>query len=282
MLWNNNVNKGKHLSSEERDRQEILEDVTIQSIIETDYYRKIPFSDYSAVMYEAGHIPGAAMIHLDIKGRSILYTGDFSCQASALTSAYILPDDIYFDTLILCGLHAKHPNQHHNKSMQSQIEYIKQKLDNGIPVHLEVSQLTKGWEVLQTINNKMEQGELPLVPVYIDRQLAYLAEKMEQLHIPVRKQWNHIAVPPSRERCIFIGRYCPASFASIKVDFSLHPGYDDLISFIEKYAPKTVVLVHTGPADDGVDDNCMEREILGKASCPSNLIYAKTGEIYTI
>ncbi|MDR2535484.1 MAG: MBL fold metallo-hydrolase [Treponema sp.] len=281
IFWNLN-NRQRYLSENAQELDEIMADITIRSIIETGYCREILLPGYTATFYEAGHIPGAAMVYLQTLDRRILYTGDFSCRASALTSPYILPETLSFDTVIICGLHAKHPNLPPGRDLQSQLSFIKRKLEQGRSVHLETIQLTKGWEILHIMNKEMRKKTMPLLPIYIDRSLCLLAEEMERMHIPVREAWNYVGTPPRGGQCIMIGRNPSPRFMSIKVDFSLHPTYRELADFIEKYNPKTVVLVHTGTSEFQTEANYLEMELLAKASSVSQLIYAETGAIYTL
>lgn len=281
ILWNLNYYTG-YVTEDRREQDEILADTAVRSIIETGYCREIPLPGYTATFYEAGHIPGAAMVYFQTGDRRILYTGDFSCRASALTSSYILPDSIDFDTAIICGLHAKHPHIRRGRDPQAQMAFVRQKLERGYSVHLETAQLTKGWEILHIMNEEMGKRNLPLLPVYIDRQLYLLAEEMERMHIPVRRSWNYVGTPPPGEQAVVIGRCAPPRFLPVKVDFSLHPTYRELADFIEKYNPKTVILVHTGTADPQIKANCLEIELMAKDSWTGHFIYAETGEIYAL
>jgi Cft2 family RNA processing exonuclease len=156
-------------------------------------------------------------------------------------------------------------------------------------MYLETSQLTKAWEVLQVINEGMEKKRLPAAPVYMDRQLLLLAEKMERMNIRVLKPWNHACPRHSPGPWVWIGRKAPGSGRAFpdpqawgkKIDFSLHPTYHELKRFIRTYNPKTVILVHTGDDDRGAA-NCLEAELMASASCRSQFIYAENGEIYTL
>jgi Cft2 family RNA processing exonuclease len=275
------------MSARQREHEEILVDKAIRSIITEGYCRAIPLPAYQVTFYEAGHIPGAAMVHIQTADRSILYTGDFSCQPSALTSSYIVPDRVHFDTIIMCGVHAKHPS-YTSTGIRRQLRSIKKRLEAGCSIYLETSQLTKAWEVLQVINDAMGKNTLPMVPVYIDRQLLVLAEKMERMSIPVLKPWNRVCPCHGPGPALWIGRKGASSFHHLpghvhrqKIDFSLHPTYHELKRFILTHNPKTVVLVHTGYDDEGAD-NCLETELMACAACRSQFIYAENGEIYTL
>ncbi|MDR1301130.1 MAG: MBL fold metallo-hydrolase [Treponema sp.] len=290
MLWDRGGTYTGAKTSLQQEYEEIQINRAISAIITEGYCRPIPLPGYTVTFYEAGHIPGAAMVHIKTPDRSILYTGDFSCQPSALTSSYILPAGLQFDTIIVCGLHAKHPSHTSariNRKIRLLMKSIQRKLEAGYSIYLETAQLTKAWEVLQVINDAMEKNSLPTVPVYIDRYLLSLAEKMEHMNIRVLKPWNHAGsgtVPG-----LWIGRKYPGAFYTLpdtqrytqKVDFSLHPTYRELKHFILTYNPKTVILVHTGYDVEGAA-NCLEAELMACAACRSQFIYAENGEIYTI
>ncbi|MDR2797909.1 MAG: MBL fold metallo-hydrolase [Treponema sp.] len=288
MLWDRGGTYARTMTDRQREYEEIQIDKAIRSIITEGYCRAIPLPGYTVTFYEAGHIPGAAMVHIQTPDRSILYTGDFSCQPSALTSPYILPDKVQFDTIIICGVHAKHPS-YTSARISRQLKSIKKRLEAGYSMYLEIPQLTKAWEVLQFINEGMEKKRVPTVPVYIDRQLLVLAETMERLNIPVLKPWNYTCPNPGQGPWVWIGRKAAGSLHPCldaqsygkKIDFSLHPTYRELKRFILTHNPKTVVLVHTGYDDKGAA-NCLEAELMASAACRSQFIYAENGEIYTL
>jgi Cft2 family RNA processing exonuclease len=290
MLWDMGGKYTGAPTSQQQEYEEIQIDRAIRSIITEGYCRPIPLPGYTVTFYEAGHIPGAAMVHIKTPDRSILYTGDFSCQPSALTSSYILPGGVQFDTIIMCGLHAKHPS-HASARISRQIRLlmksIKKNLEAGYSMYLETAQLTKAWEVLQVINDAMEKHSVPTVPVYIDQYLLSLAEKMEGMNIRVLKPWNHTG--PGTVPGLWIGRKGTRAFYTLpnaqrytqKVDFSLHPTYHELKHFILTHNPRTVILVHTGYDAEGAA-NCLEAELMACADCRSQFIYAENGELYTI
>jgi Cft2 family RNA processing exonuclease len=226
------------------------------------------------------------MVHIQTPDRSILYTGDFSCRPSALTAPYSVPEGVHFDTIIICGVHAKHPS-HTAAGIHRELRSISKRVAAGYSLYLEAPHLTKAWEVLQIINEGMENKCLPLVPVYLDRPLQVLAERMERMNIRVLKPWNHACTGHGQGPCLWIGRKAAGAWRGRKdtyrhsIDFSLHPTYEELKRFILTYNPKTVILVHTGYDATGAA-NCLEAELMASAACRSQFIYAENGEIYTL
>ena len=88
--------------------QSNLDKITLVS-----YMKTLSFLEYKVTFYPAGHIPGAMMMLFEYNNRKILYTGDYSIDPSPLSPAsFDLQEDI--DTIIMCGLHAKHPNYRKN------------------------------------------------------------------------------------------------------------------------------------------------------------------------
>ena len=80
-----------------------------QNISSVAFLQKIPLPRLSLSFHQAGHIPGAMMTLINFRGKNILYTGDYSTFPTQLVGAALLPN-VKIDILILCGLHARHPN----------------------------------------------------------------------------------------------------------------------------------------------------------------------------
>ena len=79
-----------------------------ERITPVSFNQSFAFKDYKVSFYPAGHIPGAMMTLLEYCGRTILYTGDYSVEPTALSEICVLPEK-EIDTLILCAVHARHP-----------------------------------------------------------------------------------------------------------------------------------------------------------------------------
>lgn len=51
---------------------------TIKNFVEVKYNKKIKIGEFEVTFFDAGHIPGSAMIFLETEKTNILYTGDFN------------------------------------------------------------------------------------------------------------------------------------------------------------------------------------------------------------
>ena len=111
--------------------------------------KTMDFGSYKVTFYPAGHIPGAMMMLFQIGRRKILYTGDYSLNDTALTQGCTIPEE-NIDTVILCGLHAKHPDYRKNpEAAFKQTDYILRAVKkDGRSVLCQIPQLSKGVDII--------------------------------------------------------------------------------------------------------------------------------------
>lgn len=245
-------------------------------------YRYKIEDDIYFTFYLAGHIPGAAMIYLEIYGLKVLYTGDFSMVDTPLAYSCELPENISPDIIIICGTHAKHPNYNPSVDMERNIVSLCRKYGNK-NLYCKVKQLTKGIEIVQVIRNAMETKILPKRQIYVDPNIWELADKLEESGVRVfdgscscfEKYKGYWKMPNG----IYIGNdYYSRDFNYVEnVDFTLHATYKNIYDLISKYSPKNVFVVHS------VDDR--ENKYSHKLADDfpeTNIIYAEDDEVFDL
>jgi Cft2 family RNA processing exonuclease len=280
MLWDLGGRYTRSIPIMRREQEEILTTAAVDRIIPVGYCQPITLPGYRANFYEAGHIPGAAMLHIQAGNRSILYTGDFSSGETALTSGYALPENLHPDIMIVCAVHAKHPEFTHSKGFSEQLQILQTMLLQGKSIHLRTTQLTKGLETLMMINRAMDKG-FPKRNVYIDESILSLAEKMESMHIPVLREGNYRALYQMPHGAICIGRRAPFGYFSIPMDFSLHPGFQEMKELILRLNPKTLIIVHASPSYDAAYNLALGEALLEERNS-IRVIYAENGVRYDL
>ncbi len=140
-----------------------IESLKANRISCVSYHQMIPFHDYRASFHEAGHIPGAMMTLFQYRGKKILYTGDYSLHPTPWTNGCQLPEE-KIDILILCGLHARHPDAIGNVSgLEYLIQTIYHILQNHRSVYCNVNQLSKGIELIR----QLQTSVCSEYPIYI-------------------------------------------------------------------------------------------------------------------
>ncbi len=237
-------------------QDELIKSSVMERIQTMSYGRSFTLGPLKVTFYEAGHVPGAAMIYLESPELNVLYTGDFKMEDTALTMGCHLPAHIKPDVMILCGLHAKHPGYREVNNLSACADEILRSLHRKQSVALMVQQLTKGVEAALYLQDK-----LPDTKLYIEPQAWQLAERMRQLNLAV---WNTNCRPfPASPRSVGPGVFITSRYLSgccpIKANFSLHATYDDCVTLIEACSPGVVFLVHSPPDRKGMGDKALQR-----------------------
>lgn len=256
----------------------------LEKIAPVSFMQTVDFGKYKATFYPAGHIPGAMMTLFETGRRKILYTGDYSLNSTGLTQGCMIPEGMNIDTVIMCGLHAKHP-EYTKKSdaMLKQVRYIlKTVCQNGQSILCQIPQLSKGVEFLKELNDWNLDG----IPIYLDSSVMNVVIKMEKLSIPVLNQYNKPMgeIRPS-EPHIYVTSNCndrwKKYYKSIRVDFSLHEDFEDMKMFLKKVNARQAVIVHC-EKDNPESDHTIEQEMMLDSECRTQFIFAEEQEIYQL
>lgn len=256
----------------------------LEHIASVSYMQTLDFGTYKAAFLPAGHIPGAMMILFEAGKRKILYTGDYSLDHTLLTGGCKVPGNIKIDTVILCGLHAKHPDYVKKaNSLFKTVNYVLKTVKRtNQPIACYIPQLSKGIEFLKALNEQNYDG----IPVYIDESLIKVVRKMELLSIPVMNQHNRIMEnePPAEPHILVTSSFkkrIPGMYRNVTVNFTLHEDFSDMKKFIKTINPRQAVLVHC-EKEYSVFDRTIEQEMMSDVDCRTQFIFAEEKEIYKL
>ncbi len=228
-----------------RQLQQLLQsERTIQFLTPVTYGVPFVLGQVTVTYYPAGHVPGAAMIYLESPEGNVLYTGDFRMEGTQLTDGLLLPNTIRPDTVILCGMHARHPNYRPVNTLEMYKENIHYCVHQSNLVHIRVSQLTKGLEAAHWAAH-----EFPQTKIYLDQDTWNLGERLEEcaMQSMAPNFYHKLQSAKLKEGIIIDG--CPRlqSENYFSLNISLHATYPDCVSLLEKLHPKNVFLVHSPP-----------------------------------
>jgi len=253
-------------------------------IAAVSFMQTIDFGNYKAKFFPAGHIPGAMMILFEYQNRKILYTGDYSMNPTALTTGCFIPENTEIDTVIMCGLHAKHPNyvNNHNSLYEKAEKVLYFSKVRGKSVMCCIPQLSKGIEFLKALNERNCYD----IPIYLDKSIMNIVNKMEQLNVPIITEQNKVmtgSVPEAPHIYITSEQSlnCSEKYIIERVDFSLHDDYSEIKRFIGKINPKQAVIVHCAQKLSDIDKT-IEQEILLDSECRTQFTFAEEKEIYKL
>jgi len=158
--------QGKKVLYEAKDIKEFLKHTYTLNYEEvTDITPDIKIS-----LYDAGHVIGSSMVHINIENKqNILYTGDFKYSPSKLLNK---PKTIFkrLETLIVESTYGGN-NDYHPPREETEKEFIKdirETLSNGGKVLIPVLSVGRAQDILLTLVENMEKGELPKTNIYIE------------------------------------------------------------------------------------------------------------------
>ena len=275
----------KYLSGGERSEVKRLKAQSmLDKITKVSYLQEMEFGSYKATFLPAGHIPGAMMILFEWKKRRILYTGDYSMESMPLTDGCMIPDDLEIDTIIMCGLHARHPGYVKKtdklfKSVRYVLRLVKEK---KVSVMCRIRQLSKGIEFLKILN----QRNVEHIPIFIDESILKVVTKMEQLSVPILDMCNKMMGSEfPREPHIYITSdytsWTNRFYQKVDVDFCLHGDFSEMKQFIKKINPRQAVIVHCAKEYSPFDQT-IEQAMMMDGECRTQFIFAEEKEIYQL
>ena len=247
------------------------------------FLQKIPLPNMRISFHQAGHIPGAMMTLINFRGKNILYTGDYSTFPTRLVGAMLLPD-VKIDILILCGLHARHPNYRRYGDSDSALKKILRKiyyaLNHGKPVYCQVTQISKGVELITLINEFLPQAE-----IFIDERVMKIVRRFENVHIPIMREQNHPLKTFPRAPCVILSTMPPPVHSTLEVlngDFSLHDDFAATVDFVRRVNPKICVVVHSPPDKLFHADTTLEQVLINDPDSRTSFIFPKTAEPFEL
>ena len=254
-----------------------------KNISSVAFLQKIPLPRLKISFHQAGHIPGAMMTLINFRGKNILYTGDYSTFPTQLVGAALLPN-VKIDILILCGLHARHPNYQRFGESDSVLKKILLKIRYALrrkkSVYCQVTQISKGVELLTLINKFLPDAE-----IFIDNRVMKIVYRFENLRIPIMSERDHSLNTLPRAPCIILSTQAPPPHSSLEVlngDFSLHDDFAATVEFVRRVNPRTCVVVHSPPDKLFHAGTTLEQVLMNDPDSRTSFIFPNTCEPFEL
>jgi len=133
-------------------------------------------NELNAVFKDAGHILGSAMVEFSRKGEKIVFTGDLGNSPSPLLKDTEKIYDAYY--LIIESVYG----DKNHESAESRIDILKNAIENTIKkggaLLIPAFSIERTQVLLYEINNLVESGVIPSVPVFLDSPFAIKVTKI--------------------------------------------------------------------------------------------------------
>ncbi len=151
------------------DSNDIAKTFTLWETKKYDEEFKI-FEEASAVFQNAGHILGSAIVNIKIGDKKYAFTGDLGNSPSPL-----LPDTDLIkkaDAIVMESVYGDRNHEAHEIRDANLLRVLKEGIARGGAILVPAFSVERTQVLLYEINNYIEEGKLPSVPVFVDSPLA--------------------------------------------------------------------------------------------------------------
>jgi len=150
-----------------------------------DFHQEFEVEGMGTVVYHlAGHILGAGVVELTVgtgaDKRRILFSGDLGVEGARLLGP---PESVQQpDYLIMESTYGNRQREETEDRTEQLFQILERTLDRGGKVVIPSFAVGRAQEVMARINDLVEAGRLPGVPVYVDSPMATAATRVFAMH----------------------------------------------------------------------------------------------------
>ncbi|MCS6789134.1 MAG: MBL fold metallo-hydrolase [Patescibacteria group bacterium] len=150
-----------------------------------EYHEKFKIDDFEIEFFNAGHILGSALIVIKNESKTIVFSGDLGNYPPPVIQTteqlnyadYLIIESAYGDRL------------HQKIKQEEELEdIIEETINNGGVLMIPSFAMERTQELLYHLNQLVEQGKIPKVPVFVDSPLAI---KLTSLYAKYQKYFNN-------------------------------------------------------------------------------------------
>ena len=215
--------------------------------------KKINRKGYSFTLYKSGHIPGAVMILLEIDGKKILYTGDFSDRSFPLVEKYSLPNIEDLDLLIINSTSAFKKEDRWETTWgngENRVRDLIKRIYLHEQLNIEVNQVSNGAELAILIDNELEKTDFKRmgITIFVDEPIAQMLriiKEKERVELKNIEIFNEISSLKKNGIYITLKKSMRLEKVNkIQLYYSLHETYDGIKELILKLKAKKTLITH--------------------------------------
>jgi len=157
----------------------------LEQVVALPFDRPTPLADAGTVRFvKAGHILGAAIVELALEPngerRRLVFSGDLGVEGARLLSPPTTVDRP--DYLLIESTYGERNRAETGDRTERLLEVIRRTAERGGKVVIPSFAVGRTQEVLARINDLVESGRLPELPVYVDSPMAIEATKIFEMH----------------------------------------------------------------------------------------------------
>jgi len=125
--------------------------ITIKKFVDLKYYKHLTFKNTEVVYYDAGHIPGSAMISMEVDGKTLLYNGNFNTVDTRLLKGcdQDLPE---IDYLITESTYAQREHPDRKSQEKGLVQLVNETISNDGIALISTFAIGRAQEILQVLH----------------------------------------------------------------------------------------------------------------------------------
>ncbi|PIR97948.1 MAG: MBL fold hydrolase [Candidatus Colwellbacteria bacterium CG10_big_fil_rev_8_21_14_0_10_42_22] len=134
------------------------------------YHKEIVVKDVKGLFYDAGHILGSSSVLIEAEGKKIIFSGDLGNMPAPLIKEYEKIEGVDYAIMESTYGGRVHEDPAERKSLlEDAIEDVVQK---GGALLIPAFAMERTQELLYELNNLVENGRIPEIPIFLDSPLA--------------------------------------------------------------------------------------------------------------
>lgn len=146
------------------------------------YHDKIVVTDDLGVtLYDAGHVLGSSMYEFNFKGKKMLFTGDLGNTPTPLLRDTEVFEEPHF--LLMESVYGDRNHDDKEDRKQKLVSVIEDTVKNHGTLMIPSFSLERTQEIIFELNDLVENGRIPQVPIYLDSPLAIKITEVYRKHI---------------------------------------------------------------------------------------------------
>ena len=141
-----------------------------------DYHKPVRVGEFEAELYDAGHILGSAFVKVEAEGKSIVFSGDLgNYPAPIIKATEKLPE---VDYCVIESTYGDRVHEDAGKRRELLEDVIEDTVKAGGVLIIPAFAMERTQQLLFELNELVEHGRIPKVPIYIDSPLAIKLTKI--------------------------------------------------------------------------------------------------------
>lgn len=143
------------------------------------YHQQIEIGPMKVSLYNAGHILGSSIVVVEAEGKKIAFSGDLGNTPAPI----IGPTEILGDDIDYCVIESAYGNRLHQPSPDGMLEnVIEETVKAGGVLMIPAFAMERTQKLLFEINELVENGRIPKIPIYLDSPLAIKVTEVYKKH----------------------------------------------------------------------------------------------------